>query len=91
MRAIPHDDRSEVIERVRQYALKRMGGDDLRAPPLVLAEHGEQLAARAPHDLEDRVERDVQAEPVPAELGLERLRDERHVVGDDLHGAVAAR
>jgi len=56
MRAIPHDDRSEVLERVRQYASKRMGGDGARLY-LALVERyyervaGEDLAARAVPDL----------------------------------------
>jgi glutamate dehydrogenase len=56
MRAIPHDDRSEVIQRVRQYAAKRMGGADARLYlPLVDRYYervaGEDLAARAVPDL----------------------------------------
>ncbi len=60
MRAIPQDDRSEVIDRVRQYALKRMGGDPARAEvrlylPLVERYYervaAEDLAARAVPDL----------------------------------------
>ncbi|TWF82399.1 glutamate dehydrogenase [Pseudonocardia hierapolitana] len=56
MRAIPHDDRSEVIQRVRQYAAKRMGAADARLYlPLVDRYYervaGEDLAARAVPDL----------------------------------------
>jgi glutamate dehydrogenase len=56
MRAIPHDDRSEVLERVRQYASKRMGGDGARLYLALLDRYyervaGEDLAARAVPDL----------------------------------------
>ncbi len=56
MHAIPHDDRSEVIERVRRYALKRMGEDETRLYlPLVDRYYervaAEDLAARAVPDL----------------------------------------
>ncbi|GAA5119853.1 NAD-glutamate dehydrogenase [Pseudonocardia adelaidensis] len=56
MRAVPHDDRSEVLERVRQYASKRMGGDGARLYLALLERYyervaGEDLAARAVPDL----------------------------------------
>ena len=56
MRAIPHDDRSEVIERIRQYAAKRMGGGEVRLYlPLVDRYYervaAEDLAARSVPDL----------------------------------------
>jgi glutamate dehydrogenase len=55
MRAIPHQDRSEVVERVRQYASRRMGGDARLYLPLVDRYYervaGEDLAARAVPDL----------------------------------------
>ena len=78
MRAIPHNDRSEVIERIRQYAVKRMGGDDLRLYlPLVDRYYervaAEDLAARAVPDLFGTVlahlrlaRRRQQGEPAPA-------------------------
>ncbi|TQM44725.1 NAD-glutamate dehydrogenase [Pseudonocardia cypriaca] len=56
MRAIPHDDRSEVIERVRRYASKRMGGDGARMYLALVDRYyervaAEDLAARAVPDL----------------------------------------
>ena len=54
----------------------------------VVVEHGEQLAVGAPLDDEHRVDRDVQAEPVAGQLGRERVGEERHVVGHDLHHGV---
>lgn len=56
MQAMPPDDRSEVIERIRQYAVKRMGGDEVRLfLPLIGRYYervaAEDLAARAVPDL----------------------------------------
>ncbi|MFC5234160.1 NAD-glutamate dehydrogenase [Pseudonocardia zijingensis] len=55
MRAVPHDDRSEVLARVRQYASSRMGRDAGLFLPLVDRYYervaAEDLAARAVPDL----------------------------------------
>ena len=63
-------------------------GGDLAGPRLAVVEHREQLAVRAALDDEHRVDRDVQAEPVAGELGRQRVGQERHVVGHDLHDGV---
>ncbi len=63
-------------------------GGDVAGPRLAVVEHREQVAVRAALDNEHRVDRDVQAEPVAGELGRQRVRQERHVVGHDLHDGV---
>jgi hypothetical protein len=60
---------------------------DLTGPRLVV-EHGEQLALRTALDNEHGLDRNVQAEPVACELGRQGVRQERHVVGHDLHDGV---
>ena len=58
MRAIPHDDRSEVIERIRQYALKRMGGDEVGLYLPLVDRYYERVAAE-----------DLAAAPSPTSSG----------------------
>jgi hypothetical protein len=45
MHAIPRNDRSEVIERIRQYALKRMGGDEVGLYLPLVDRYYERVAA----------------------------------------------
>ena len=65
-------------------------GVDLTGLPLAVPEHGEQFTVRTALDLEHGVDRDVHAEPVAGELGRQRVGEEGHIVGHDLHDGVRA-
>ncbi|MGE3664981.1 MAG: hypothetical protein AB7G09_27265, partial [Pseudonocardia sp.] len=45
MQAVPRDDRSEVIERLRQYASKRMGGAEVQLFQSLVDRYYERVAA----------------------------------------------